>query len=326
MPNNPFISEIKEFLRFTKSERRAFVVLLGLVIVVFLLPSIFPYIFPPDESVIDNLPVATETRNDSAWGNYAANSSERDWRRPATENNGNTLQPFPFDPNTVTAAQLQQMGLSARTAETWMKFRGSGFRFRSPNDIRRIFGLRPQEVETLLGYVEIAPVGETRNFGFSTASSHSEFERPTLPATERRFERAPRVIEKVDINQSDTSDWMALPGIGRYYAGRIVNFREKLGGFHSIAQVAETYNLPDSTFQKILPYLKMGEKGITRLNINTASRDELNAHPYISRPEADAIFNYRQQHGSFGKLDDLRKIHLLNHDWMLKLEPYLSID
>jgi DNA uptake protein ComE-like DNA-binding protein len=41
----------------------------------------------------------------------------------------------------------------------------------------------------------------------------------------------------VDINSADTSAFIALPGIGSKLAARIVNFRDKLGGFYSIEQV-----------------------------------------------------------------------------------------
>ena len=60
----------------------------------------------------------------------------------------------------------------------------------------------------------------------------------------------------VNINTADTSAFIALPGIGNKLALRIVNFRDKLGGFYSIDQIGETYGLPDSVFRKIKPILK----------------------------------------------------------------------
>jgi DNA uptake protein ComE-like DNA-binding protein len=60
-----------------------------------------------------------------------------------------------------------------------------------------------------------------------------------------------RFSETVDINKSDSSTWMALPGIGVKLSQRIIAFREKLGGFYDINQVGETYGLADSVFQKL---------------------------------------------------------------------------
>jgi competence protein ComEA len=60
----------------------------------------------------------------------------------------------------------------------------------------------------------------------------------------------------VDINAADTTALIALPGIGSKLAARIVAFRNKLGGFHSVAQIKEVYGLRDSVFTRLMPYLK----------------------------------------------------------------------
>jgi len=55
----------------------------------------------------------------------------------------------------------------------------------------------------------------------------------------------------IDPNVASREDLMEIRGIGRYYANRILWRRKKLGGFHSINQIAESGNLPDSTFQAV---------------------------------------------------------------------------
>jgi competence ComEA-like helix-hairpin-helix protein len=115
-----------------------------------------------------------------------------------------------------------------------------------------------------------------------------------------------------------------LPGIGPKLASRINSFREKLGGFYSIDQVAETYGLPDSTFQKIRPYLKFSGE-VKKINVNRATREELSSHPYIRWKMAGAITEYRKQHGDFAKLEDLKKVFLVDDAAFLKMLPYLSL-
>jgi competence ComEA-like helix-hairpin-helix protein len=61
----------------------------------------------------------------------------------------------------------------------------------------------------------------------------------------------------VDINTADTTTWIALPGIGSKLSQRIVNFREKLGGFYKVEQVGETFGLADSTFKRLNQYWKL---------------------------------------------------------------------
>jgi competence ComEA-like helix-hairpin-helix protein len=101
-------------------------------------------------------------------------------------------------------------------------------------------------------------------------------------------------------------------------------FREKLGGFYSANQIAEIYGLPDSTFLKIKPYLIVGDVPIKKININTADANLLKQHPYIKWNLANAIVQYRQQHGDFKTLDELQNIALITPEVFAKISPYLK--
>ena len=130
----------------------------------------------------------------------------------------------------------------------------------------------------------------------------------------------------IDINTADTTAWIALPGIGNKLAARIVNFRDKLGGFYSIDQVAETYGLADSVFQPIKQYLKLENKSVKKININTATVDQLKTHPYIRYALANSIITYRNEHGIFPSVNDLRKIMAVTDNILNKVSPYLTVE
>lgn len=119
--------------------------------------------------------------------------------------------------------------------------------------------------------------------------------------------------------------WQSIKGIGPAYAKRIVGYREKLGGFVSVDQVGTTYGLPDSTFQKMKPRLQASPV-FRKIAINTASLEELKAHPLISWKQADIIISYRSHHGRFDNLEDLAKIKALPEDMLANLNPYLNFD
>jgi competence ComEA-like helix-hairpin-helix protein len=129
----------------------------------------------------------------------------------------------------------------------------------------------------------------------------------------------------VDINQADTSAWATLPGIGSKLSLRIVNFREKLGGFYSIEQVAQTFGLPDSVFQRIKPMLLLSAMAIKKININKASEEELKIHPYLRWQLAKAIIAYRNEHGEFKKLEELKNIMAFSEETFNKVAPYLNL-
>lgn len=146
------------------------------------------------------------------------------------------------------------------------------------------------------------------------------FHRDTFPA---RFPIRKPII--IFINSADSTAWEALPGIGPTLAARLIRFREKLGGFYSIAQVAETYGLPDSTFQNIQASLRLDSGSLKKLNINQMDEKSLGQHPYIRYKLARLIVQYRSNHGPFSHAEDLYNIPLVNDSIYRKLEKYISL-
>jgi len=146
--------------------------------------------------------------------------------------------------------------------------------------------------------------------------------RSKYPAYQRTWPaRKPAII---DINEADSAAWEALRGIGPVLAARIVRFREKLGGFHSVAQIAETYGLPDSTFKKIQPSLRLGNVSLKKIDINEMDEKSLAQHPYISYKLARLIVKYRSVHGPFSQAEQLQNIPLVDDSIYRKLEQYIS--
>ena len=54
--------------------------------------------------------------------------------------------------------------------------------------------------------------------------------------------------------------------------------------------------------------------------------DEMKAHPYIRYKLANAIVQYRSQHGHFTQAADIKKIMFVDDALFNKLAPYLTVD
>jgi competence ComEA-like helix-hairpin-helix protein len=91
-----------------------------------------------------------------------------------------------------------------------------------------------------------------------------------------------------------------------------------------VSQVGETFGLPDSTFQKIKQYLKLENISIRKININTATIDELKLHPYIKWNLANPVVAYRNEHGLFLKVEDIKKVMAVTEEVYNKIAPYLT--
>ncbi|MEO6039985.1 MAG: helix-hairpin-helix domain-containing protein, partial [Saprospiraceae bacterium] len=66
--------------------------------------------------------------------------------------------------------------------------------------------------------------------------------------------------------------------------------------------------------------------GIRQININAATVEALDHHPYISFKQATLIVNYRNQHGPFARADEVEKIAAFtDKKWLEKIKPYLAV-
>ena len=248
---------------------------------------------------------------------------------------------FPFNPNTVSQAELVQLGLKEYQARAWVRYRESGAEFRQASDIGRLRVLKAEDVERLLPLVNLpaAIVATTspRENPMSDQTTAAITEVATVQADDMDEEETvtPSTYERtvtlsaytddftIDINQASAAEWEQLRGIGPYWAGRIIKFRDALGGFTSTDQIGETYGFPDSTFQAIKEQLMVSEL-YRLLPINRASVEELKAHPYINSRLANILVNYREQHGPYQSGDDLANIRILTDVGRARLLPYLE--
>jgi competence protein ComEA len=65
---------------------------------------------------------------------------------------------------------------------------------------------------------------------------------------------------------------------------------------------------------------------IKKININTSTKDDLKKHPYIRWNLANAIVEYRSQHGNFETLQAIKNIPLITEDVFSKIAPYLTTE
>ena len=316
--------EWKEFFHFSRRETTGIIALLFLVILIFCLPSLINYFLPPlpeirtleNERIVRDL---QEIQEETTHSGNEKSGSPNDGRENKEER-FTPIKLFTFDPNTLDDEGWLSLGLSKRTVKTIRNYQAKGGKFRKPDDIKKVYGIAPSLAEKLLPYVSItAPDKFGKNKYDSGSFVFKKFEKPLRESKQI----APASIE---INAADSLEWLALDGIGPALTHRILKFREKLGGFYSINQVAEVFGLPDSTFQLIKPVLKCAPEGFRKIRINSASEAELEQHPYIRKKLSKVLMAYRTQHGSFRDISDLGKIQLFDSDLLAKLVPYISVE
>ncbi|HZG25968.1 MAG TPA: helix-hairpin-helix domain-containing protein, partial [Chitinophagaceae bacterium] len=294
---------VKDYLSFSKKERVAVLILVFLIFVIFSLP----YLLPKKQESFDHAGFAKFKSEASRLGvdrETRVHSKEEKLSRStlvpgksgryvsSSQGEGASIaELFYFDPNSLAAEGWKKLGLPDRNIRTIQNYLLKGGKFRSAEDLDKIYGLRQPDVARLKPYVRIRPL--TPKY------------MPGKPGQARRYEHqgSLTVIKTarplVDLNLGDTTSLISLPGIGSKLAARIIRFREKLGGFYTVDQLAEVYGVPDSTFQQIKDRLTVSSNEIKKINLNTAELQELQHHPYLRGTTARLIIEYRGQHGNF---------------------------
>jgi competence ComEA-like helix-hairpin-helix protein len=316
-------NKLSSYFNFSKKERIGTFVLLALILLFTCLPFFYPFFIKEkkyDQSAFEKEIATLKLKQvDSNNKQYKSNQYEENGYqnyyadKPDKFNRQTKAVYFYFDPNTLDLAGWVKLGIREKTATGILKYVSKGGKFYKPEDINKIWGLSDDDKKNLLPFVQI---DESRFIKKQEEKNYatSKYEKPVF------------VKPMIDINAADTSAFIALPGIGSKLAQRIISFRDKLGGFYSINQLSETFGLPDSTFQKIRPRLSLANLSIRQLNINTASTEELKAHPYIRYAVANAVVQYRGQHGIFSSIADLKKIMLITDEIYAKVLPYVKVD
>ena len=145
--------------------------------------------------------------------------------------------------------------------------------------------------------------------------------RPSYPRTDK-FEEG----TVVELNTIDTTTLKKVPGIGSAFATRIVKFRDLLGGFYSVNQIAEVYGMDEERFNTLKPWFTVNNSQIKKLRINELTLEELNKHPYIDYKQAKAITQLRKQKGKLTGWDNLKLLDEFTDIDEIRLLPYLSFE
>jgi len=260
---------------------------------------------------------------DEEGGVMAGQAEKRDStprRRPArvyTYAQGEPPKPelHAFDPNTADSTELLRLGLRPWQVRNIYKFRAAGGVYREPRDLARLYGLTAGQYRQLEPYIRIAPEYQPAALVYG---------RDTVGRRERDTLRQAAKLqsgEQIALNDADTALLRRVPGIGPYFARRIVEYRERLGGYCRVEQLLEIEDFPE----KAIGYFVVADGGeLRKLNLNRLSLNELKRHPYVSFYQARAITEYRRLHGRLERVDQLGLLRDFPPEAVARLKPYVE--
>ena len=221
----------KDYFSFNSRERIAIIFLCCLIAFFWLLPNWYP-----NKNAFAETPARP-------WKNNPIDSEKilatEPLKKLAVEKPVIPIKYFEFDPNELEEAGWKKLGIHEKTIQTILHYRAKGGRFRKPEDLRKIWGMLPADADRLVSYCVIP---------------ESAYPTKTYPVKVKKL-----LAKPILINQATAAELETLPGINKGLAGRMIKFRDKLGGFQNLDQVRRTYGLTDSVYQLIVPLIVLQE-------------------------------------------------------------------
>lgn len=312
----------KEWFNFSRAERYGIIILLTMLLVLAIAPYLFKLMAihekqmsnPQIYSTIDSFLLTLEQPSD--WIEQPFSFSDEE--KPKDKQ----IQPFTFDPNTVTTAQLVHLGLSAKQAQVVENYRAKGGKFKTPEDFKKLYVINDETYKRLKPYIDIATSAPDSYINATPTGNGDITDTPQLFIENQKPVTTQLVIE---LNSTDTLELVKLKGIGRNYARRIIAYRTLLGGYHNTGQLSEVYGLSQSTIGLILPHISVDSTKINPLNINLIDYNDLKRHPYVNEFQARSIIYYRETVGAFNSTDELLSNKLIDSVSFARLEPYVTV-
>ncbi len=204
---------------------------------------------------------------------------------------------FIFDPNTLPREQWERLGFSTKQAKVILNYRQAGGRFRTSEDLKKVYSISSEKYEQLKPYIRI------RDRTSGGASSKRR-----VSGKSREEEGHPLVPFDPDTLTSE--GWQAL-GFSKAQARAILRYRRSLGGFSSKEAIKKAYVIGEENYQRLEPYLRINTMKETVLSIDlnrvdTATLRQLNGiGPVLSA----RILKYRDLLGGYAAPEQLKEVY-----------------
>ena len=206
------------------------------------------------------------------------------------------IQYFNFDPNSIGISDWKKLGFSHKQAEAIVSYRTKKGGFKKKEDLKKVFVISEKKYAELEPFIQISSV-------------INEI----------------KIAKKTNLNLADADELQALPGIGPKTAENILKRRSALGGFTSVTQLHEVYGITEDLYQIIIEKFTIESEGLVQIKINSATKEEIDKHPYITWSMTASILKKRDQQ-KIDNLDFLLENGIVNADEIVKVLPYINFE
>ena len=288
-----FQNFLKSHFRFTRSEQSG-ILLLSLLIILLIYLNYFFSFSSESSFIIDNPQVLIlQKEMDSL------RKVELHKRKPKL---------YPFNPNFITDFKAYTLGMRTEEYDKLKAFRDEGKWINSVSDFKKVTGVNQKWLDSISPY-----------FKFPEWVTH-----PKRNTKTNSYNKVLSFSEKTDLNKATKEQFMEVSGIGDALSNRIIEYRNKLGGFTDDVQLYFVYGLDASVVQRALnKFTVKTPKEIQKMNINHSSASDIATLPGISFALAKDIWEFVHLRNGIGNLDELSKIEGITVQKLQLIKLYL---
>ncbi|MBN1463441.1 MAG: helix-hairpin-helix domain-containing protein [Paludibacteraceae bacterium] len=313
----------QDYWTFNRSERRGIIVLLVFIFIFLILSHCIDY--------FDWTEKEDMSKYADFIANFEANINELDSNPDETRLNRyisekyDTLQLFEFDPNTTSEADFIELGLTTKQIETITNYIDKGGRFYDPDDFRKMYGIRQKQYEYLEEYIRI----EQKSTDKANYKKHDKkHDENVYPKNNVRAEII-HEIKPVDFDPNTiTQQELMQMGLPDKVVENIINFRSKGGAFNSPDDMRKIYAVDSVLFAELAPYVKISvkkkERNIAKVELNSATYDELIAIRGIGKYFATEIIKFREKYSGIVNIDQLLEIYGMTDEKFAVIKEYVA--
>ena len=192
---------------------------------------------------------------------------------------------FKFDPNTASIDDLMRLGFTQKQAQSIDNYRQKGGRFRRKSDFAKSYVVEDSVYQRLEPYID---------------------------------------IPRIDLNTADSATFETLPGIGKYFASKMVSYRNALGGYSYPEQLMDIWHFDQEKYDGLKDLIFINPSTTAPYQLWTLPEEQLAKHPYIGKYSAHSIAIFRKSTPrEQWSVEALSKAGILKNEYAAKLSRCL---
>lgn len=285
--------------KISKRNRRGLIVLIFLLALIIMLPRAYGWV-RGDEQIIVSVKEMDE-------GVDQLKSQQKSYKSKSGKASKYKAPKSKFNPNDYGQKDWMALGLSEKQANVVVKFAARGIK--NNDQLRQIFVIN-DELFALIEDSTFYPVVDY-------SKTHIDSLKAKITGTKANLQ--------LNLNTATEEELQQLSGIGKHYSQKIVEYREKLGGFVNKEQLLEIWKFDEEKLDKIRPNISVSGT-VKKININTCTTEQLAKHPYFNWNIANSIVKMRTKFTKYTSIDQLLQSELISKELLEKIKPYLILE